>query len=213
MVRVLVAVWLGAATWLWTGAAATRASGPHPAELARATADRFLAAVALAASPEGKRALAETSWAAEPPPALVGSKLLLEAMFDTDVPGVRGYKRLLQVTLRSKGGTHLSSRYLLVAYQDGPSGPWRVLGFGEAKDFQAELKAAREGLGDTRYHKDQLNYRRYGQWAALAGSLQAALEAHRKAADLNRSDPDPTTPQQSFDESVAVLARIAGRPR
>jgi hypothetical protein len=128
---------------------------------------------------------------------------LFEGMFDSDISGLRGYKRLLQVSLQSKAGTELKKKYILISYKDHTSGTWKVLSFRESADIEFEYNAAKK-------RKDEFNYRRYAFWASLGGKLQEALDAYLKAAELNRANPSFLS-QESFDEDVRIMQRIIGK--
>lgn len=171
-------------------------------------ADRFLEGLKIADLPEGKQILKETSWHLKEIPILHGQKALFEGMFDTDMPNMKGYKRLLEVTVQSKAGTNLTKKHILISYKDKHSGTWKVLAFRESSDVEAAVKYFKEKLGDTSIFKDQTNYASYGYWTSLAGKLQESFEAYKRAADLNRADPAKYSPQEVFDENVETIRRI-----
>lgn len=177
-------------------------------EQAKTAADRYLQGIKIVDLPEGKRILNETAWKVGEIPVLIDYNTIYEGMFDTDVVGLKGFNRILQVKLQSKAGTELSKRYILVAYKDISSGKWKVFDFRESADLEYEMNAAKSNIGDTQYIKDQHNYRNYAYWAVLAGKLRVAREAYQKAAEVNRSNPDSYVSQEAFDRNVEFISSI-----
>jgi len=175
--------------------------------------DRFLQGLKIADLLEGKQILSKTAWKLEKLPVLMNHETLFEGMFDSDISGLRGYKRLLQVSLQSKAGTELKKKYILISYKDHTSGTWKVLSFRESADVEFEYNAAKKRKDEIKSgQRDELqfNYRRYAFWASLGGKLQEALDAYLKAAELNRANPSFLS-QESFDEDVGIMQRIIGK--
>jgi hypothetical protein len=175
--------------------------------------DRSLQALKIADLPEGKQILSKTVWKLEKLPVLMNHETLFEGMFDSDISGLRGYKRLLQVSLQSKAGTELKKKYILISYKDHTSGTWKVLSFWESTDVEFEYNAAKkrkDGIKSGQRDELQFNYRRYALWASLGGKLQEALDAYLKAAELNLANPSFLS-QESFDEDVGIMQRIIGK--
>jgi len=175
--------------------------------------DRFLQALKIADLPEGKQILSKTAWKLERLPVLMNHETLFEGMFDSDISGLCGYKRLLQVSLQSKAGTELKKKYILISYKDHISGTWKVLSFRESADIEFEYNAAKKRKDEIKSgQRDELqfNYRRYAFWASLGGKLQEALDAYLKAAELNRANPSFLS-QENFDEDVGLMQRIIGK--
>jgi len=80
-------------------------------------ADRYLNSIKLIDLPEGKKMLSETEW--EKPaynnyPVFTEASTLFEGMFSTDIAGIQGYKRLIELKAVSKAGTPLMERYILI---------------------------------------------------------------------------------------------------
>jgi hypothetical protein len=155
---------------------------------AREATDNFLNGIKLIALPEGREILAETQWITGEAdngqnfyvrPQFTEATTLLEKLFDTDVLGVRGYKRFVDMKAVSKAGTPLQMRYFMIAFKDRHTGKWKVLGSGteEAADVEHEIEYAAQHLHDTYTSSEQERYLDYGQWLLLAGHTQAAREA------------------------------------
>lgn len=177
-------------------------------EYAKTAADRYLQGIKIADLPEGKQILNETAWVLDEIPVLIDYTTIYEGMFETDIVGLKGFIRTLQVKLQSKAGMELSKRYIMVVYKDISSGKWKVFDFRESADLEYEMNAAKNTIGDTKHIKDQYNYRRYAYWAVLAGRLRIAREAYKKAAELHRSNPDLRTSQGEFDRNIELIDRI-----
>jgi len=174
------------------------------------TADTFLKGVKIIDLSEGKKMLYETEWNdpdGDEFPVLTEASTLFEGMFSTDVSGVQGYKRLVEVRGMSNAGTPLVGRYILVAYKDMVSGKWKVLHFRKSADLEYEANAAcsraenPEEYDKKRFPtsnpeilkklrpKAQFAYRDCGYWSELAGKIRQARAAYLKASDSNRLDP------------------------
>ena len=161
---------------------------------AKAAADKFIASMKIAAEvPEAQQTVRQLSWATIRPTQIIGDTTLYEGTFDTDVQGIKGYKRLIDAKARNQAGAEIAVRYVLVAYQDRSSGTWKVFDIrdlnGSNSDHEVEAAAAQ--LEDTQYGKKQLNYRRYAYWLAFDGKVGKAKQAYDKANELNKADPDP----------------------
>src|SRR3989442_5364168 len=85
-------------------------------------ADTYLKALKLLSIAEGKALLAETDWGVDIKyPVFTEAITLFEGMFATDIPGVNGYKRLVELKAISKAGTPLIQRYILIVFKDKSS--------------------------------------------------------------------------------------------
>jgi hypothetical protein len=171
-------------------------------------ADRYLNGIKLIDLPEGKKMLYETEW--EKPtynnyPVFTEASTLFEGMFSTDIAGIQGYKRLIELKAVSKAGTPLMERYILISYKDQKSHNWKVFGFSTATDVEYWVQATAKRLGDTRILSDQLNYRLYGYHLLLAGRINQAEEAFQKASQLNKQNPDPRSQQSDFDVFLRII--------
>lgn len=177
-------------------------------------ADRYLNSIKLIDLPEGKKMLSETEW--EKPaynnyPVFTEVSTLFEGMFSTDIAGIQGYKRLIELKAVSKAGTPLLERYILISYKDKGSQKWKVFGFTTGTDVEYWVQATAKRLGDTRFLSDQLNYRLYGYHLLLAGKINQAKEAFQKASQLNKQNPDPRCHHGDFDTFLEIIIRITGK--
>ena len=209
-------------------------SGQTDAAASKA-ADTFLTGVKLMELPEGKQMLAETIWEdldRRRYPVFTDASTLFEGMFSTDIPGLQGYKRLIELKALSEAGIPLVKRYILIAYKDNTSGKWKVLEFREAEDLDHEARAAgKRAAGenpgtrefpDLHLTPDQFTYRDYGYWSLLAGKISQAKAAYQKASELNRQNPqdqrtDSLVPgfykkytQSYFDFFLHRIGKITG---
>ena len=177
-------------------------------------ADKYLSAIKIIDLPEGKKMLSDTEW--EKPaynnyPVFTESSKLFEGMFPTDIIGIQGYKRLIQLRAVSEAGTPLLERYILISYKDKKSQKWKVIGFTIGTDIEYWVRYAANSLGDTRILPDQYNYRLYGYNLLLAGRINKAKDAFQKASQLNKQNPDPRSQQIDFDIFLQIISSITGK--
>lgn len=162
---------------------------------AKATADKFMGAAKIASEvPDARQIVRQLSWVEIHPPELIGETTIYEGMFDTDIQGIKGYKRLIEAKVRSQASTELTVRYVLVAYKDRTSGMWKVFDIRDLKGSNSTqiVEETAKGLEDTSYGgKKQANYRRYAYWLAFDGKVGMAKQAYDRAVALNNADPDP----------------------
>ena len=118
-------------------------------------ADAYLSALKIAEIPEGVQAAKQAAWKIDKLPVLQDYTKLYEGVFDTDVPNIKGYKRLVQAKIQSEGRTPLETKYILISYPDHKTLQWRVYDFRELKatSIEHEVEAAKRNLGDTKYIK------------------------------------------------------------
>jgi hypothetical protein len=180
---------------------------------ARAVADKYLKGMVIADLPEGRQMISESAWPDwGSNPVLLKHETIFEGMIDTDVPTIKGYKRLIDAQVESQAGTPLPQRHILVAYPNNQDKKWRVLVFSTGINVERQIASNEKSLGDTSYNtKDQINYRRLAYWYAAAGRLNDSYQAYKKAGDLNRKDPDNYTKQSVFDASTETLKKILGK--
>jgi hypothetical protein len=177
-------------------------------------ADDFLASLKIFELPEGKEAVAKTSWSAnlDALPVLLEQEKLFDGMFPTDAHGVNGYKRLIQAKVQSEGNTQLTEKYLLVSYSDQQTGKWKVWSIRKIGgiDVEYEINAARAHLGDTRYAPDQVNYRHYAYWLGLGGKILAAKQALETALAMDKLGPAQGFSQERCQSELAAIQSICG---
>ena len=154
---------------------------------ARNATDTFLKGVKIADLPEGKEMLLGVQWITgeadfgqnfyERPKYTVATTVF-EKLFDTDTPGVQGYKRLLDMNAVSKAGTPLIVRYIVIAYKDQHTNQWKVLGTDtdDGVDIDRQVAFFGQNLHD-RTLSEQGSYLTYGEWLLRAGRIKEAREA------------------------------------
>jgi len=128
---------------------------------AREATDRFLNGVKLAELPEGRQLLSETQWITGDAdngenfylrPRFTEVTSLFEKLFDTDVPGVQGYKRLSGHESSFGSWNALLTRYSMVAFKDRRTNKWKVLDTGTDENADVDRQVAYFGqryLGGT----------------------------------------------------------------
>ncbi len=188
--------------------------------LAVKSADTFLKGVKLIQLPEGKKMIADTAWKSLGSyPVFTEASILFEDMFQTDVQNIKGFKRLMEIKVVSKGSTPLLKQYLLVSYKNPNTNQWKVFGFREATDSEFEMQAAckdpttpteieQKLFGSKFNSKVKYKYRRCGYWSSLAGKLNQAKEAYAKASELNKQDTEDKKPQNEFDDGLEIIMQI-----
>lgn len=137
-------------------------------DAAAKNADTLLAALKIADIPEGRQVLSVAAWRPlYEIPVVLEYTTLYQGLFDTDVPGVSGYKRLLDMKVQSKGRTVLTARYILVSYKDPKANAWKVF---DVRD-----------ISGTTVEQTIEFYRQRGQpssyWLTLGGKLKEAQQA------------------------------------
>ena len=183
---------------------------------AREATEKFLNGVKLAELPEGKQLLSETQWITGEAdngknfyfrPRFTEVTSLFEKLFDTDVPGVQGYKRLLDMKAVSEAGTPLLTRYFMVAFKDRRTNKWKVLDTGTDEDADVDRQVAHAGqrLHETGLISEQDNYLIYGHWLLLAGRTKEARDALTTALSASPNITDPYYPRT---DKYAALHRV-----
>lgn len=176
--------------------------------------DKFLQGMRISELPEGKAIIADTMWPQWGTlPILLDYETIYEGMFDTDIPGLRGYKRLLRAKLKSKAGTPLEERCLVVAYPRHKDGKWLVLVFSDETDVDGAIAYGEKQLGVTLYSADQYNWRFVALWYAAAGRLKDALTAYDKAYQLHKKDPSQRAKDSDFAPHAETIKAIIGQDR
>jgi hypothetical protein len=194
------------------------ASGVSAAEIekdAGANADEFLAALKIYELAEGKQAAKAAAWPVNlrEIPVLLEQEKLFEGMLPRDAAEVTGYKRLIQAKVQSKDGTPLTEKYLLVSYRDKQASRWRVWEMRKISgiDVEHEIQAAKNGLGDTKYVPDQVNYRNYAYWLALGGRVLAAKQALETALAMDKRSHAQYFPQERCQDELTAIQSICGK--
>jgi formylglycine-generating enzyme required for sulfatase activity len=137
---------------------------------------------------------------------------LFESMFDTDIPSVVGYKRLMQMTAVSPAKSPIQIRYLAIAYKDRSTGQWKVLATesddGVDVDKQVGYFATR--LQDMKLNAEQENYELYGHWLLLAGRLRDAARALVVAQKASTTPDENALRKLTGEEDVTKLQVLLG---
>jgi hypothetical protein len=154
---------------------------------ARDASDAFLKGVKIADLPEGKEVLSGAQWITGEAdygqnfyerPKYTTATTIYEKLFDTDMPGVQGYKRLLDMNAASEAGTPLLVRYIMIAYKDQHTSQWKVLGTGTDDSVDIDHNVAFSGQNlDDRTRSEQQCYLTYGWWLLMAGRIKESRQA------------------------------------
>jgi hypothetical protein len=169
---------------------------------ARQVVDLFLNGLSRINSIEGERILSDTSWPNSFGwPYLLKHETISESMFDTDIPEIKGYKRLLVAKVRTQAGTTVEKRLPVIAYPGARDKKWRVLLFNDRIDVDSAIDYGVKQLGNTKNNPDSYNYSYLVFWYVAAGKFKDAYQAYKKALDLDG------TPLY-FDDRTEILFRI-----
>ena len=186
---------------------------------ARDATDEFLKALKMADLPEGRQSLIETEWITGEAdygenfyvrPRFTEATTVFETLFDTDVPGVQGYKRLLDMKAVSEAGTPILTRYFMIAYKDRRTSKWKVLETdNKAEDIDGNIAYFAQTLHQTMLRSEQHNYLTYGHWLLLAGRTKEAREALTTALTASPA-VDPTLGMQTVElDKIQINALLA----
>jgi len=136
-------------------------------------ADKFFQALTLLDQPEGKEMLNGITFDGNSEyPVLSSSNILYENLFDTDVSGVKGYKRLAMIKATSRADTPIELRYILISYKDLTDNRWKIFAFREALDISEEVRAAKSHIeppSSIDPRKLQSKYRNLAYWEIMDG--------------------------------------------
>ncbi len=184
---------------------------------AKEVAEKFLEALKHFDSPEEKKTLEQTRWRETMKfPEYRAIDTLSEAMFLTDVPGVRGYRRVVKLAIPRKGGRPLIKRYMLIAYEDAKTKTWKVFDFCEYADAKQEAARAcdEKTLAGSDASTPQGCYVHCSYWLLMQGKIVEAEKAAKKANALYARNSKPDDEARYYkaraDATLAMIARIAG---
>jgi hypothetical protein len=152
---------------------------------ARSATETFLKGIKIADLPEGEEMLRDTQWITGEAdvglyerPTFTEDTTVFEKLFDTDVPGVQGYKRLLEMTAASEARTPLLVRYLMIAYEDRNTKKWKILFTGTGDRIAIDRRVSESGqLLHYAGNSEQFSYMYYGLWLLLAGQIKESRQA------------------------------------
>jgi hypothetical protein len=147
---------------------------------ARNATDDFLKGMKIADLPEGKEMLRDAQWLTGEAdmgyerPTFTEATAIFEKLFDTDIPGVQGYKRLLELKAVSEADTPLIVRYLMIAYKDKRTKQWKVFFTGTGERIAVDDMVTWSGTDIT--GSELTNYAFHGYWLLVAGRIKEARE-------------------------------------
>lgn len=184
---------------------------------AREAAERFLKALKIIDSPEGKKTLAETRWRQTMKfPEYQDVALLSEEMFSTDIPGVKGYKQVAKLAIPREGGRPFVKRYVLIAYEDTKEKAWKIFDFTDVVDGEGEAERACEekALAEGEAAARQGRLLRCSYWRMMAGEIEQAKEMAKKANELYAKNSNPDDEARYYkaraDATINMIARMSG---
>lgn len=186
-------------------------------ESATQIADKFLSGVKIIELPEGKKLASETMWPIRmkvnrSSPVFNQYVTVYEGTFDTDVSGIQGYKRLVDIEGRSESGTTLTTRFMLILYQNRTDQRWRVITFAKSQDPDKAVDYFRKTANEEKENKGWNQYI-LGLSQIDAGKLSDARETFNKALSLAETE-DATNilsvPKDEVRDYLAALQSITG---
>jgi hypothetical protein len=186
---------------------------------AKEATETFLRGVKLADLPEGKEMLSGVQWITGEAdngknfytrPTFTEATTLFEKLFDTDTPGVKCYKRLLEMKAVSEAGTPVLLRYLMIAFKDQRTKQWKILGTvtDDGVDLDRQIAYFRQHLQDTQSTSAQENYLSYGHWLFMAGRISEANQALTTALDASPHVSDPVMERVMSKGKYSDLAHL-----
>jgi hypothetical protein len=212
----------------------TPVSATHKSEESQAhdSVMKFLLGLRMAAMQEGKSLLAETQWILGTAdrgqnfysrPDYTEVTPIYAALFDTDIPSVKGYKELFDMKAVTNAGTSRSLKYLAICFKDIAAGKWKILTTldnvddetGNSLDTGAQAEFFKKRLAETKYDSPRANYASYGRWLLCSGHINEASSALGTAKtvsgtsdyDISRSrQPDPVR-----DIQIAALLEVIAK--
>lgn len=187
-------------------------------ESATQIADKFLGGVKIIELPEGKKLVSETMWPIRmrvkpTSPVFNQYATVFEGTFDTDVSGIQGFKRLVDIEGRSEAGTTLTTRFMLILYQNRTDQRWSVITFAKSQDTDEAVDYFRKTASQETENKA---YNQYILALSLidAGKLSEARETFNKALSLAETE-DATkilsVPKEEVRDYLAALQSIIGK--
>jgi hypothetical protein len=213
MRRIVLAVLLFAAGANQNSSSVSKAAAGSAVQ----AADAFLQGVKTIELPDGKKLISETSWPIRKRvpvtlPVFNHYTVVGGQAFDTDVPSIRGYKRLVDIDARSEAGVTLTKRYMLFLYQDRATQHWKVISFAESQDTDFAVDYFRNKVDPN---NENPGYWHFILGVALidAGKLHEARETFKSALSLAEQE-DPTkilsVPTIEVRDYLSALHSIIG---
>jgi tetratricopeptide (TPR) repeat protein len=181
-------------------------------ESASEVADKFLGGAKIIELPEGKKAVTQTMWPIRfrisfSTPVFNRYTTVFEGLFDTDVSGVEGYKRIVDIEGRNEAGTTLTTRFMLILYQDQTDKSWRVITFAKSQDVDHAVGYFRQ---ITDQDKENVGYNYYILGLSLidAGKLSEARETFKKSLSFAETEDSSKILSVPKDEVLDYLTAL-----
>jgi len=103
-------------------------------------------------------------------------------LFETDIPGVKGYKALTFCKVKRDKGIYEEKKMLAVMYYDKQKNHWSVYSFKEPADLAGEYKAIASGIDKGSFTtKKPYAYKTLSYWCVMTGKLEEAQKAIQTA--------------------------------
>ena len=192
----------------------------NPVELPGDVADRFLGGLKIVELPEGKKIVSQTMWPIRfrigfSTPVFNRYTAVFDGPFSTDVPGVEGYRRVVDIEGRNESGAALTTRFALVLYQDRLDGRWRVISFAKSQDTDEAVAYFRKRLDQD---KENPGYNHYILALTLvdAGKLLEAKDAFNKSLALSETEDSSkilSVPKDEVRDYLDAIRSITGDRR
>ncbi len=137
---------------------------------------------------------------------------VFEGTFNPDVSGIQGYKRLVDIEGRSEAGATLTTRFMLILYQNRSDQRWKVITFAKSQDTDEAVDYFRMTANQETENK---GYNQYILALSLvdAGKLSEARETFKKALSLAESEDASkilSVPKDEVRDYLAALQSIIG---
>ena len=186
---------------------------------ARNVSDDFLRALKIADLPEGAKILSSLQWITGDAdqgenfyarPRFTETSPIFEELFDTDVAGVQGYKRVLDMKAVSEAGTQLMTRYFIFEFKDRRSNQWKVLETAiDRLDVEGNVAAYARSLHVTGVTSEQRNYLDYGHWLLLDGRTKEARGALATALTASTAVDSSVGWNSAAEDKVQIQALLS----
>lgn len=99
-------------------------------------------------------------------------------IFNTDIPGVKGYKAIIKSRGKDVKGNTVDDRFLVVLYYDKIKLKWIVVDFRTAADPCSEANLSKRDIDKGDFYSDkQYVYRNLGYWQMMCGKIKNAKMA------------------------------------
>jgi len=145
--------------------------------------DEYLNALQTKESETSKETINRVSFSLPNEYTLYTYNRLAGEYFDTDVPGIRGYKANIVCTAKDGGQNLIPDTFLVVMYYDHVKSLWRVFDFRTAADPCYEASVNQDDVNNDKFYTDkEFVYRNLGYWQMMCGRIVLAEKAYRLAS-------------------------------